>query len=401
MRPAALVNWSTAACLMVGALATAQAKESVDAAIKVECKGKSGSQVAIRWGHPTHDLNEYRPIFTVPCGTGPQSTPKFKVLDYDSEFEIQTEGGIETGYSVRASIYDDGMRESDFIELNHLGSPEVKVNDYRIGLSRSSGPNKYGEQNFRVRLPPGVTSAQVKIDAQVTGNQGDAQLALRWGHNDFHENEYFPIWTVKAGVKTQPKIFTLTAPNSEFEIQTEGGEGTGYTLLIWIDLGQGMGMMPSVGIAHKLSGTGYQSGTTLVKFGAGRGNAFGELNVTVTDPELPQGRDTRPSQSGFTGTVKVCAPGSFPGATLSLQAQRLDACGATDVCKFDRSMPISLEAQGLNVASGSFSTDNSYKPGRWQVTGAQVMNVTGRMNTGQQFNIPGNLVVDFTGGKCF
>ena len=44
MRPAALVNWSTAACLMVGALATAQAKESVDAAIKVECKGKSGSQ---------------------------------------------------------------------------------------------------------------------------------------------------------------------------------------------------------------------------------------------------------------------------------------------------------------------------------------------------------------------
>ena len=257
-----------------------QAIDVLAATVEVECTGRPGAQVAIRWGHPDHAVNPYMPLFAVPCGVG-RRTVSLELRDRNSEFEVQTEGGIETSYAVEVKLAD-----GSHIRLDHGGSPEVVTRGAGFALVRSSGPNRYGEQNFRVQLTGG-RPATARIVAQVAGDRGDARMAMRWGHPDFHDNEYFPLWSLKPA-SPQERSFLLTDAKSEFEIQTEGGEGTTYHLSIWLDAGAGVGMQPSIEIAHRLTGTRVSSGTNAGdRFAPGRGNAYGETNVGVTVPALP------------------------------------------------------------------------------------------------------------------
>jgi len=214
-----------------------------------------------------------------------QST-QLKVLTRDSQLEVQTEGGIETGYTIRVNVNGPAPNQIGTITLNHLGSPDVITRGGGFTLRRSSGPNRYGEQNFRLSLSP-VKAAAARVIIQSTGNRNDAQVAVRWGHPDFNDNEFFPRWTVKSGA-AQEKYFRLTADQSEFEVQTEGGDGTGYHISAWLDFGQGMSLQPSFEISHKLKGIGIttssRGGTS---FSYTKGNDYGEINVSVTVPGLP------------------------------------------------------------------------------------------------------------------
>jgi hypothetical protein len=260
--------------------------------VQAECSGRSGSQIAIRWGYPNYSGQPLMPLTTVRCGTGVR-TVQLQVLARSSEIEIQTEGGIETGYSVRVTI--DGPRpgQTGTLTLSHQGSPTVVTRGGGVTLQRSSGPNQYGEQNFRLSLTS-ASNAVARIVAQSTGTRSDAQMAMRWGHPDFHDNEFFPTWTVRAGA-AQEKTFRLAAKESEFEIQTEGGNGTGYHISGWLDVGQGMGMQPNFEISHKKSGIAFSSstggGTT---FRASTGTISGEGNVAVTVQGLGQPVATAP-----------------------------------------------------------------------------------------------------------
>lgn len=273
----------TLGCALMGPSVTWA--EEADATVEAECTGRNGAQVAIRWGHPTYASNEYiTPIFTVPCGVGKRQK-MLKILHRDSQFEIQTEGGIETAYAVKTTVIRNGQVAGS-MQINHQGSPTVVTRGGGFMLSRSSGPNRYGEQNFRVKLSP-ASSANVRVLAQVTGNRPGAQLAMRWGHPDFHDDEYFDTWTIPAG-NAQSKTFRLTDTDSEFELQTEGGVGTGYHVSIWVYAGEPVGMMPSVEISHKLHGSDHTISTNGVTFSRSRGNVYGELNVDVTAPWLPE-----------------------------------------------------------------------------------------------------------------
>ncbi len=70
----------------------------------------------------------------------------------------------------------------------------------------------------------------VQIIARVSTNSG-AQLQIRWGHPDFHDNEYFTPFNPLAG-QTRTNTFSLPDLSSEYEIQTEGGGATGYHIEI-------------------------------------------------------------------------------------------------------------------------------------------------------------------------
>ena len=327
--------------------ANVQAQATADADIQVECSGQSGAQVAIRWGHPNYSIGEYMPLFTARCGAGIQKT-KVKILDFNSQFEVQTEGGIETSYMIKITI--SGPKGVESVELNHTGSPDIITRGNGFTLSRSSGPNKYGEQNFRVQLKPGQTAA-VRMVAESTGDNGGTQMALRWGHPDFHENEFFPVWTVKPGL-SQEKKFTLTDPRSEFEIQTEGGEGTGYHLSVWLDAGQGMGMQPSIEIAHKLRGTSFKtSGKNPNTFQIPRGNAFGEMNVRVNVEGLQITR-VEPvwSQVSFTRKPITAGPVPFVGQI---------GLGFFNQGKFTKIR--SAEPFDIELVGGGATTDDCFK----------------------------------------
>ena len=239
------------------------------------------------WGHPTYSGTQYMKLFTVPCGAGVKQMP-VGIVHRASEFEVQTEGGPETAYVIKVNVYR-GTKLIGEVDLNHAGSLELATRGTGFSLQRSSGPNQYGEQNLRVKIPDGKV-VNTRVQAEVMGNS-DAQLAMRWGHTDFHDNEYFPIWTVKKG-PAQSKTFRLTDPASEFEIQTQGGTNTSYHLSVWLDLGQGVQMQPSIEINHALKGvsvftssSGPPDGAT---FNASRGNAYGEMNVGVSVPGLPE-----------------------------------------------------------------------------------------------------------------
>lgn len=265
----------------------ALAAPTADGLIQVECTGgSSNAQVAIRWGHPYHNTAEYFPLFTVPCGTGMHQVHA-TLTALNSEFEIQTEGGIRTAYTINASVTKDKVLEGTF-EATHAGSPEVITRGSGFTLKRSAGPNKYGEQNFRVLIPNG-TASDVRIVAQVTGDRSNAQMALRWGHTDFNDHEYFHLWKVTAGA-AQTQSFHLANPKSEFEIQTEGGEGTAYHLSIWLGGIGAASMQPNIEIIHKLQATERESssnGPNGATFSWTHGNVYGEMNVGVTVPGLP------------------------------------------------------------------------------------------------------------------
>ena len=49
------------------------AQTTAKATVQVGCTGKSNATVAIRWGHPDYDQNQYAPLFTVHCNQGVQT----------------------------------------------------------------------------------------------------------------------------------------------------------------------------------------------------------------------------------------------------------------------------------------------------------------------------------------
>ena len=176
-------------------------------------------------------------------------------------------------------------------------------------MTRSAGPNKYGEQNFRVTIPDGA-AAHVKVQMSSVNTRRSGRVALRWGHPDFNNSSDFKapnpqIWTVETAANNGPQPihelnFDLNEKKSEFEIQTEGGTDTNYHIALWFDFGSGSPMVPDIEITH---------GDTLaevawggpVAFNATTGNVYGELNVTVQDSQVVD----RPPPTAATAGVSL------------------------------------------------------------------------------------------------
>jgi hypothetical protein len=74
---------------------------------------------------------------------------------------------------------------------------------------------------------------KVKVSLSVYGKH-DSKVMVRWGRPDHNKHEFFPEWKVEQG-QTSVKIFDLLEDESEFEIQTKGGERTGYNLVVEIE----------------------------------------------------------------------------------------------------------------------------------------------------------------------
>jgi hypothetical protein len=131
--------------------------------------------------------------------------------------------------------------------------------------------------------PPRVSGpTRARVVVSCAGDRNDAQIALRWGHPDFHNNEYFPLWTIKRG-QTLERTFNLPDRNSEFEVQTEGGEGTAYTISIWVDDGNGMPAQPSIVLKHNVGGIRDEH-VVANNVSASRSsglNKYGEQNIRV------------------------------------------------------------------------------------------------------------------------
>ncbi len=350
--------------------ASLQAQMQAIATVTVGCSGKPNAQVAIRWGHPDHDENEYVPLFTVHCSQGVQ-TEQVPLLDQKSEFEIQTEGGIDTSYAVKVSI-PGPQNQANYIDLTYDDAPDPVIRGTGFTVARSSGPNKYGEQNFRVGLPAGTTAA-TKIIAQSSGDRSSAQMALRWGHPDFNDHGYFPLWTIKAGT-AQEKDFSLKDAKSEFEIQTEGGEGTKYHLSIWLDLGKGLAMQPNIEIAHQLEGTQITSATSNdgVTFEPSKGNVYGEGNVRVTVPWLPSNRIPPSASNGGINLVYNYGdvmPSTTPPTPIQFQFRgnllsntSSSPSGAGKNAFQTNSPPRTLDPGPTNLISDS---ESGLQPGSW------------------------------------
>ena len=131
--------------------------------------------------------------------------------------------------------------------------------------------------------PPRETEAvQAKVTVSCAGDKAGAQVALRWGHPDHDKNEYFPLWTIKPGA-VQQKQFALPDTNSELEIQTEGGDGTSYSVNIWVNVGNGMPAQPSIVLNHKVNGVvdqDFVQNNVAVKRSSAL-NKYGEQNVRI------------------------------------------------------------------------------------------------------------------------
>lgn len=129
-----------------------------------------------------------------------------------------------------------------------------------------------------------------KVNVSVVGDRPEAQATIRWGHPDFHQNEYFPLWTVGLG-QTAEREFALPDASSELEVQTEGGNGTGYTVQVWIDRGGGQPPQPSIVLRHNMGGVADEHvvNNTVRATRSSPLNQFGEQNIRV---------DTRVADSG-------------------------------------------------------------------------------------------------------
>jgi hypothetical protein len=285
--------------------------------VQIECQGPSNGQIAVRWGSPSYGQNQYITLpdhlFKTSCNK-PTQTLLLPVPDQISEFQIQTQGGIETKYQLKASIVSPSNKVGPYIQINHDVSADATTNGTGFTLKRSSGPNKYGEQNFRVTLDaPG--KIPVFIEIQPYGKPF-GQVALRWGHPDFNDHGYIGVWKVKAGADPglDPSVaktngFTLDAQKSEFEIQTEGGVDTSYQILIWLGFPGQRTFMPSITINHGVpGGTDIDSMQNDETFTPSKGNIYGEMNVGVHIPWVTQVVATPPPPTPGWSQVAMTHP---------------------------------------------------------------------------------------------
>lgn len=376
VRPAASALLLLSAFL--GGAMTAYADSSARASIQVECANNVRSgQVAMRWAHPKYNDTGYIPLFTVPCNVGVR-TMQLTILDQLSEFEVQTEGGIETSYMIKAVINGPNPGETSFVQLEHAGSPNVATSGSGFTLTRSSGPNRYGEQNFRVQLPEGAT-AMAKIVAQSSGDRSDAQMALRWGHPDFNDHAYFPLWTIKAGNPQEKDNVPIKDSKSEFEIQTEGGTGTKYRLSIWLDFGNGIGMLPSIEIDHDIEPAEFASGSSGgVVFSPTKGNVYGEINVGVLVPWLPANR--MPASDGTGGVNLAYNYGDVPitttpasPITIEYSGQFLPGSSAATTGKTTFKTDHPNQALNPGPTNRFSDAEAELQPGTWKIVVGQLV----------------------------
>lgn len=371
-----------------------------DATIQIQCSGNSDAKVAIRWSHPDYDSSDpFMPLWSVPCSNG-TATKQLTVTQAASQFEIQTEGGPQTSYMVSVTINGQNGTGDNNITITHSGEGDPVVHGNDVGITRSSDPNEYGEQNFRVTIPPG-SAPNVKVIADSSGDRSDAQMALRWGHPDFNNNEYFSLWTIKPSAK-QEKQFRLPDQNSEFEIQTEGGKGTRYGMSIWFDFGSGFKNEPSIEISHQRARTEWTIGTTDVTFTPNGANATGEMTVNVNAPWITA--TPPPTQpSGFEGSVYVCKAFDI-NSVLHLKASTSATASGTNKTSMSEDIPIVFSQQTGGTWSATFRTQQVYQPGTWSIT-----SVTLDGNYGALSGLPltqplpgtvGQPVFDFRGGPC-
>jgi hypothetical protein len=129
---------------------------AVHVQLNVSCTGDNGeAQVALRWGHPSHDHYEYFPLCTV--HRNQSSSWSFECPDRLSEFEIQTEKDENTGYTISIQFTrndDTTTTNPPAIHLEHLHGA-TRDNDFvtgGVGATRSSPLNQTGEQNIKVDL---------------------------------------------------------------------------------------------------------------------------------------------------------------------------------------------------------------------------------------------------------
>lgn len=104
----------------------------------------------------------------------------------------------------------------------------------------------------------------VQIIANVSPTSG-ARLAIRWGHPDFNNSEYFSALVLTNG-QTLTNVFSLPDVNSEYEIQTEGAGHTGYHIEIRMN-----GVLV---IEHVFNHT----------YGTNRHEAYGGVGITRSSP---------------------------------------------------------------------------------------------------------------------
>lgn len=325
--------------------------------LQIECKGPSNGQIAIRWGSPHYGDNQYMPLFETACNQSPKTT-LVSVTNPNSQFEVQTQGGIETAYEMSATLVSPSNQAGQSIQIDHDVTADATTHGSGFTLTRSSGPNKYGEQNFRVALSsPGIIP--VRVTAQATGNNS-AQVALRWGHPDFEDNGYIGVWKTKPG-PAQTRTFSLNAQKSEFEIQTEGGTGTSYSILIWLGIPGQDSTMPSIVINHQVQGgTVVETSFNNVQFNPSKGNIYGEMDVGVTIPWItapvapPQPKAGWAVVSMMMRTMAGSGPVPYAG-TLGLGAA---GQGHFTQIQNDENYPIELELVGMGGSTSDCGKNN-------------------------------------------
>ena len=352
---------------------TCHAQSTATAHVVVVCSNPVSGKVALRWGHPTYaasDTEQYLspPIVKVNCDGQPHPLAAVVINAPVSEFEIQTEGGIQTSYRVDVSI-DHGSPNAASITLLNHGSPEVITRGAGFTLNRSAGPNKYGEQNFRLQIPNGRLPS-IRLVATVTGPRTDTKFALRWGSPNYDKHKYLDLWKVSPG--TSPtRNFPIRDPNSEFEIQTEGGTSTAYHLQGWLNFGSGESAMSNIDIVHQNQGVETSTGTSPgISFSPTHGNVYGEINVKVNIPDInppppPQNGGLSllynyglvPASTGGSSSVPISFAGVFKqGSAQIVAGARLNFS----------SQPTSLT---LNPGFEARTADNepNLQPGSWTI----------------------------------
>lgn len=356
---------------------SASAVTSVSGTVTVQCSGdKAGAQVALRWGTPSYDSTSASPQFKLACSTsGPMSTKSmpFTLNGPKSQIEVQTEGGIPTTYNLNFDMGSGVAGKRNKFQLNHSGSPTSSSTNNGFTLNRSSGPNKYGEQNFRIFLSK--PSAPVHVEVKSNGDRSDAQVALRWGHPDFNNNNDFGLWTVHLSDGLQHKDFLLTAPRSEFEIQTEGGTGTGYDIKIWFSQAANYAMtMPDVVINHVKPATDHTTETEDASFSIPDGTIYGEMTIGISAPWVM----TPVPPTATTGGLNLRydygpQDPTLPNSTVSTEFNGQYVVGTGTPVSGARTRIGPFDVATVVSGSGGVAIDpeTGLQPGSWQIFAGQ------------------------------
>lgn len=155
-------------------------------------------------------------------------------------------------------------------------------NHFKIPVSEFQDRDPFHEGTLH--WPP-LRPVHIRITASCSGRRNEAQLAIRWGHPDYDENEYFKLHPIKVS-ETLTWEFDTPDRISEFEIQTEGGTGTGYSISIQINRGHApySEIAPNIRLQH--FGAGNVKDEDVVTGGVGitrssKLNRYGEQNFRV------------------------------------------------------------------------------------------------------------------------